>query len=47
MNDYIEQQIELLIRYQKVNFYKLRKKLKEKGLSLDKISLLKRIKQLK
>ena len=46
MNDYIVNQIELLIRYQKVNFYILRKKLKEKGLSLDKISLLKRIKQL-
>lgn len=46
MNDYIINQIELLIRYKKYNFYKIKKKLKEKGLSLDKISLLKRIKQL-
>lgn len=46
MKDYITQQIELLIRYQKVNFYILRKKLSEKGLLLDKQILIKRIKQL-
>ena len=46
MTDYILNQIELLIRYNNYNFYKIRKKLKEKGLSLDKLSLLKRIKQL-
>ena len=46
MRDYITQQIEILIRYNKVNFYKIRKGLKEKGLSLDKLTLLKRIKQL-
>jgi|688.fasta_scaffold1108544_3 hypothetical protein len=46
MKDYITQQIELLIRYNKVNFYKLKKNLKEKSLDLDKITLIKRIKQL-
>ena len=46
MKDYITQQIELLIRYNKVDFYKLRKRLEEKGLSLDKLTLIKRIKQL-
>lgn len=46
MTDYILNQIELLIRYNKCNFYKIKKRLEEKGLSLDKLSLLKRIKQL-
>ena len=46
MTDYITSQIEYLIRYNKVNFYIIRKKLEEKGLSLDKLTLLKRIKQL-
>lgn len=46
MTDYITQQIELLIKYNKVNFYLIRKKLKEKGLILDKTVLLKRVKQL-
>ena len=46
MKDYINSKIETYIRYKKYNFYKIKKKLKEKGLSLDKISLLKRIKQL-
>lgn len=46
MNDYITQQIELLIRYQKVNFYILKKKLQELGVNLDKTVLIKRIKQL-
>jgi len=46
MKDYIIQQIELLIRYNNFNFYKVRKSLKEKGLILDKLSLIKRIKQL-
>lgn len=46
MKDYITQQIEYLIRYKKVNFYKLKKKLSEKGLNLDKKVLINRIKQL-
>ena len=46
MKDYITQQIELLIRYNKVNFYIIRKKLGEKDLFLDKLTLIKRIKQL-
>jgi hypothetical protein len=46
MKDYIQTQIEYLIRYQKVNFYILRKKLSEKGLNLDKKVLLTRIKEL-
>ncbi len=46
MKDYINEQIEYIIRYNKVNFYKIRKKLSEKGLNLDKLTLTKRIKQL-
>lgn len=46
MTDYITEQIELFIKYKKYNFYKIRRKLKELGLSLDKSVLIKRIKQL-
>lgn len=46
MKDYITEQIELLIRYNKVNFYVIKKKLSEKGLNLSKNVLIKRIKQL-
>jgi hypothetical protein len=46
MNDYITNKIETYIRYKKYNFYKIRRKLKNAGLFLDKSSLVKRIKQL-
>lgn len=46
MKDYITQQLENYIIYKKYNFYKIRKKLRTIGLSLDKSVLLKRIKQL-
>ena len=46
MKDYITNKIESYIRYKKYNFYKIRKKLKNAGLFLDKSSLVKRIKSL-
>jgi hypothetical protein len=46
MKDFITDKIETYIRYKKYNFYKIRRKLKNVGLSLDKSSLVKRIKQL-
>ena len=46
MKDFITDKIETYIRYKKYNFYKIRKKLKNAGLTLDKSVLVKRIKQL-
>jgi hypothetical protein len=47
MRDYIAAKIETYIKYNNYNFYKIRKKLKSLGLSLDKQALIKRIKDLR
>ena len=46
MEDYINNKILRYLRYGKLSFWKLKKTLKEEGFSLDKTSLINRIKQI-